>query len=154
MVAEHPSLLVKGRIETITRFVPETSRYPCGRATAQPHRSRGLDPPGTTVEPPLKRAAHALVWEMTELQIKIMLDDPEVWVPRLAVILEKYKGNQEATSAIFLRLVDLRIGSARGGPEPSGSSGPRHPELAILLEPVRSARDDIGGRIGRRRGAR
>ncbi len=50
-----------------------------------------------------------LVWEMIDLQITIMLDDPEVWVPRLAVIIEKYQGNREATSAVFLRLIEFGL---------------------------------------------
>ena len=38
---------------------------------------------------------------MIDLQVKMMLDEPEVWVPALAVILERYQGNQEATSAVL-----------------------------------------------------
>ena len=48
-------------------------------------------------------------WEMIELQVQMVLDEPEVWVPSLAVILERYRGNQEATSAVFLRLINLGL---------------------------------------------
>ncbi len=39
-------------------------------------------------EPPSKRSAHALSWEMIELQVQMVLDEPDVWVKSLAVILE------------------------------------------------------------------
>ena len=41
--------------------------------------------------------------------MQMVLDEPEVWVPSLAVILERYRGNQEATSAVFLRLINLGL---------------------------------------------
>ena len=46
---------------------------------------------------------------MIDLQVQMVLDGPEVWVPSLAVILERYRGNQEATSAVFLRLINLGL---------------------------------------------
>ena len=46
---------------------------------------------------------------MIELQVQMVLDGPEVWVKTLAVILERYRGNQEATSAVFLRLINLGL---------------------------------------------
>jgi hypothetical protein len=106
VIAEHPSLLVKGRIETTALYgdlALEAARR-LNRTEAEDWIRRGRQS-----EPPLKRAAHVLVWEMIDLQLKVMLDGPEVWFPRLAVILEKYRGNQEATSAIFLRLVDFGL---------------------------------------------
>ena len=106
VIAEHPSLLVKGRIETTALYGDLALD-----AARQDNRTEADDwiRRGRQSETPAKRAAHGLVWEMTELQITIMLDDPEVWVPRLAVILEKYQGNQEATSAVFLRLIEFGL---------------------------------------------
>jgi hypothetical protein len=46
-----------------------------------------------------------------------VLDEPEVWVKSLAVILETYRGNNEATSAIFLRLINL--GLVQVAPDPN-----------------------------------
>ena len=57
----------------------------------------------------MKRSANALAWEMIDLQSQMVLDGPEVWVPSLAVILERYRGNQEATSAVILRLINLGL---------------------------------------------
>ena len=106
VIAGHPSLMVKGRIETTALYGDLALD-----AARRRERSEAEDwiRRGRQSEPPAKRAAHGLVWEMTELQITIMLDDPEVWVPRLAVIIEKYQGNREATSAVFLRLIEFGL---------------------------------------------
>jgi tetratricopeptide (TPR) repeat protein len=106
VIAEHPSLLIKGRLETTALYgdlaLDAARRHK--RTEAEDWIRRGRQS-----EPPLKRAAHVLSWEMIDLQVKVMLDDPEVWVPRLAVILDKYRGNQEATSAVYVRLIDLGL---------------------------------------------
>ena len=101
MIDQRPSLLIKGRIEPITLYgdLALDAAQRNDRAEAENWLARGRQS-----EPPQKRPAHALAWEMIELQVKMVLDEPEVWVPDLAVILERYRGNQEATSAVFLRL--------------------------------------------------
>ena len=98
--------MVKGKIEPTTLY-GELALDAAGRNDrdqAMSWLARGRES-----EPPLKRSAHALAWEMIELQVQMVLDGPEVWVPSLAVILERYRGNQEATSAVFLRLINLGL---------------------------------------------
>ncbi len=98
--------MVKGKIEPTTLY-GELALDAAGRsdrAEAIRWLARGVES-----DPPLKRSANALAWEMIELQIQMVLDGPDVWVPTLAVILERYRGNQEATSAVFLRLINLGL---------------------------------------------
>jgi hypothetical protein len=54
----------------------------------------------------------------------MMLDGPEVWVKTLAVILEQYRGNQEATSAIFVRLIKFGLVQV--------VADPNHPDQVAL----------------------
>ncbi len=106
LIDARPALLVKGKIEPTTLY-GELALDAAGRsdrAAAMSWLARGRES-----EPPLKRSAHALGWEMIELQVQMVLDGPEVWVPSLAVILDRYRGNQEATSAVFLRLINLGL---------------------------------------------
>ncbi len=106
LIDARPALLIKGKIEPTTLY-GELALDAAGRsdrAEAMSWLARGLES-----EPPLKRSAHALGWEMIDLQVQMVLDGPEVWVPSLAVILERYRGNQEATSAVFLRLINLGL---------------------------------------------
>lgn len=114
LIDSRPALLVKGKIDPTTLY-GELALDAAGRgdrALAKHWLARGVES-----DPPLKRSANALAWEMIDLQIQMVLDSPETWVPTLAVILDRYRGNQEATSAVFLRLINL--GLVRVVPEPN-----------------------------------
>jgi tetratricopeptide (TPR) repeat protein len=106
LIDSRPSLMVKGKIEAPTLY-GELALDAAGRSD----RTGALDwiKRGIDSEPPSKRSAHALSWGLIELQVQMVLDEPEVWVKSLAVILEAYRGNNEATSAIFLRLINLGL---------------------------------------------
>jgi tetratricopeptide (TPR) repeat protein len=106
LIDARPALMVKGKIEPTTLY-GELALDAAGRsdrAQAKHWLDRGVES-----EPPLKRSANALAWEMIDLQVQMVLDEPEDWVPTLAMILERYRGNQEATSAVILRLINLGL---------------------------------------------
>jgi tetratricopeptide (TPR) repeat protein len=105
-IADHPSLLIKGEIPPISLFgdLALHAAQAGDRSKAEDWVRRGRES-----HAPSARAAHALAWELLEVQILLLTDKPEVWVPRLAILLERYKSSQEATSAIFMRLVDLGL---------------------------------------------
>jgi hypothetical protein len=50
-----------------------------------------------------------VLWDLLDLHVAILLDDPEVWVPVLAGILERYRGNSDAMSAVLRRLIELGL---------------------------------------------
>jgi hypothetical protein len=118
---ERPSLLVKGNIEPSTLYgeLALEAAQRRQRARAESWLARGRQ-----AESPQKRSVHVLTWEMVDLQVKMMLDGPEVWVPSLAVILEKYRGNQEATSAVLTRLINLGLVQV--------VADPNHPNQMLL----------------------
>ncbi len=118
---QHPSLMTKGRIEVLTVYADlaveaaqEGDREEADRWLAK----------GRQAESPQKRSAHSLAWDMVGLQVKMLLDPPDVWVPVLAVILDRCRGNQEATSSVLLRLVSL--GLVQAGVDP------KRPEQLVL----------------------
>jgi len=106
LIDQRPSLLIKGGIQPITLYgelaIDAAQRN--DRAQAESWLARGRQS-----DPPQKRSAHALAWEMIDLQVKMMLDKPDVWVPVLAALFERYSGSQEATSALLLRLVNFGL---------------------------------------------
>ena len=61
---------------TLRRISP--SRLP--RTATAPRPSTG-SLAGAQAESPQKRSANALAWEMIGLEVKMLLDEPEVWVP-------------------------------------------------------------------------
>ena len=52
-----------------------------------------------------------LEWELIEFQASTMLDGPEVWVPAVVGLLDRYQANQDATAAVLYRL--MRLGLVR-----------------------------------------
>ncbi len=106
VIEQRPSLMLKGQIEVITLYgdLALEAAQQNDRAMAEQWLARGRQ-----AEPPQKRSAHALAWEMIGLEVKMLLDEPDEWVPVLAVILGRCRGNQEATSAVLLRLVSLGL---------------------------------------------
>jgi tetratricopeptide (TPR) repeat protein len=108
------SLMVKGNIEAPTLY-GELALDAAGRSDRE--QALGWMKRGMESESPMKRSAHALSWAMIEVQVQMVLDEPEVWVKSLAMILETYRGNNEATSAIFLRLINL--GLVQVAPDPN-----------------------------------
>jgi tetratricopeptide (TPR) repeat protein len=72
---------------------------------------------GRQVDAAEKRLEIAVSWDMLDLQVKMLLDEPDVWVPTLALILERYRGNSEAVSAVLLRLVHLGLVRATVDPK-------------------------------------
>jgi tetratricopeptide (TPR) repeat protein len=112
-IDQRASLAAIGRLELINLYgdLAVEAAHDGRRPEAEQWLSRGRQ-----AEPPQKRSQHALAWEMIGLEVKMLIDEPEVWVPVLAVILERCRGNNEATSAVLLRLVSL--GLVQAGVDP------------------------------------
>ncbi len=106
LLDERPSLLTKGQVEPIKFYgdLALEAAQSVERAQAEQWLTKGRQS-----ESPQKRSAHSLLWDLLGLHVKMLLDPPDVWVPVLAVILERCRGNQEATSAVLLRLVNLGL---------------------------------------------
>jgi tetratricopeptide (TPR) repeat protein len=121
LLDQRPSLLTTGGIEIITLYADLAfeAAHDGDRAQAEHWLNKGRQ-----AESPQKRSAHSIAWDMVGLQVKMLLDTPDVWVPVLAVILERCRGNQEATSAVLLRLVSLGLVQA--------AVDPNHPGQLVL----------------------
>ena len=105
VIAERPSLLSRYRIDPLGLFgsLAIAAARKDDRAAAQEWVRRGRQAES------LKPAPRTLEWELTELQVAAILDRPEVWVPTIVVLLERYRGNQDATSAVLYRLVQMGL---------------------------------------------
>jgi tetratricopeptide (TPR) repeat protein len=65
---------------------------------------------------PQGRGANAVRWELLEVRIRAQTDHPELWVPALAMILDRYKDDSNAAQYILSGLVEL--GLVRVSPHP------------------------------------
>ncbi len=106
LLDERPSLLTKGQVETIKFYgdLALDAAQSGERVQAEHWLAKGRQS-----EAPQKRSAHSLTWDLIGLHVRMLLDPPDEWVPVLAVILDRCRGNQEATSAVLLRLVNFGL---------------------------------------------
>jgi tetratricopeptide (TPR) repeat protein len=116
-----PSLIIKGRIDSVALYggLAIDAAHNDDRSQAEMWLARGRQ-----AESSHKRSAHALSWELLDVEVHMLVSEPDVWVPRIAVLLEKYQRNQEATSAIFIRLVNLGLVQL--------ARDPKNPEQVLL----------------------
>jgi hypothetical protein len=106
LIDQRPSLLAKGAIEPIALYgdlaLDAAQRNNRGEADKWLARGRESDPLEL-------RSQHALAWELVALQVRTLVEEPDEWVPHLAALLERYRGNQDATTALLLRLSSLGL---------------------------------------------
>jgi tetratricopeptide (TPR) repeat protein len=114
VIADRPSVAVKGRIAPTTLYgdLALEAAQQRNRTEAETWLRRGRQS-----EPSQRISSNALIWELIDLQVKIVFDKPEVWVPIIAVLLERYRGNREAISAVLLRLIE--VGLVHASPDPN-----------------------------------
>ena len=94
-------------------------------------------------------STHSLTWEMFGVEVKMLLDEPEVWVPVLAVILERCRGNNEATTSVLLRLVSLGLVQRRSRSQTPRPTSLGHPGPGAVSQTIRSPRDNRDRRTRR-----
>ena len=137
--------MVKGKIEPTTLY-GELALDAAGRsdrAQAKHWLDRGVES-----EPPLKRSANALAWEMIDLQVQMVLDEPEVWVPSLAVILESVSRKSGGDVSGIPSPDQSRARPGRTGPQSSRSSGARHARAGALSQSIWPPRTTASGQLG------
>jgi len=71
---------------------------------------------GRRVELPAHRPVNAPAWDMLEIGLKARRQEPEQWVPELAIVLERYRENQAASQALMMSM--LQMGLVRMVPNP------------------------------------
>ncbi len=106
VIAERPSLLEEINASTTTIYgdLALEAASDGDRALAESWLNRGRDS-----DPPDRRAANAIAWDLLGIHLQMIFDEPAVWVPNLAVVIERGRGSQEATGLIFTRLIELGL---------------------------------------------
>jgi tetratricopeptide (TPR) repeat protein len=106
LIEERPALLAAIDVATTSIYADLVLEAAAAgdRAEAERWLNRGRDS-----DPTDQRAKNAIAWEMLGIQLQIILDEPAVWVPNLAVLLERTRNNPEASGLVFVRLVELGL---------------------------------------------
>ncbi len=113
VIAERPSLPAASGIDPVELYggLALAAAARDDRAAAQEWIRRGRQAESTRATP------RNLEWELTEFQVSAVLDGPEVWVPTIVTLLERYRDNPDASSAVLYRL--MRLGLVRPVVDPN-----------------------------------
>ncbi len=95
---------------------------------------------GRRADPPASKARNAPIWDMVEVRLRARLDRPEVWVPELAIVLERYAGDPTANQVILMNLVEM--GLVRMGPNPDNPN-----DVLLDSRPLQSVLAEFGPRV-------
>jgi tetratricopeptide (TPR) repeat protein len=106
MIAERPALLAEIKVPATAIYGDLALEAASGgdRSTAEGWLKRGRES-----DSPGRSAIDRIAWEMLGLHVQMLFDEPADWVPNLAAILDASRGSQEATSYVFVRLMELGL---------------------------------------------
>jgi hypothetical protein len=95
---------------------------------------------GRQADPPAARARNASAWDLLDVRIRAETEEPEAWVPQLAVVLERYKNQKEAGSVVLRTLLDLGLVQVVPSPDRPG-------EIFLDSRPLQAVLGKYGPRI-------
>lgn len=116
VIADRPSVVARFRIDPLGLFgslaIAEARRGDAEAAREWLRRGRQAES--------VKATPRNFEWEMIELQTSTQVDPPESWVRSIVLLFERYRGNQEATTALLYRLARLGIVQMANDPRKPG----------------------------------
>lgn len=136
-LAARPALIESGRVPALTVF-SGLALAAAGRH-AFDEASRWVQE-GRKVEPAADRPRTAPAWDLLDVRIRARHEEPEAWVPELAIVLERYRDNQAASQTLMLSL--LEMGLLRMVPNPDNPQ-----ELMIDPRPLQVLLSEYGPRV-------
>src|SRR5262249_50797388 len=90
----------------------------------------------------------ALGWDMLELRLRTRFEEPEVWVPELAVVLDRYADDKEAGESLMVSLIEMGLVQVVQSPERRGEGYLDSRPLQSLIERYGPPVTTAGGRVG------
>ena len=136
-IIDRPALLGQGQVDSVSIHADLASFADArgDRAEAQSWIDRGRQ-----ADSPARRAQNAPLWDMIEVRLKARADRPETWVPELAVVMERYAGDQVANQVILMNLVEM--GLVRMEPNPDSRE-----DILLDSRPLQALLAEYGPRV-------
>ena len=105
-IADRPSALARPEIDRLLIFSDlanlATSHDDLGEAFEWIKKGRSTEPQGL-------KAVNAPRWDMLEVRLRARTEGPESWVPQLAIVLDRYASDRDASQAIMSNLLDMGL---------------------------------------------
>ena len=136
-IVARPGLFEKGQLESVSVYSDLAS---IAAARGEKDEAQSWLDQGRQADAPARRGPNAPLWDMIEVRLKARSERPEVWVPELAIVLERYAQDQSANQVILMNLVE--IGLVRMSPNPD------NPEDILLdSRPLQAVLAEYGPRV-------
>lgn len=105
-IANRPSLLDREGVNRVTVFSDLANLALSRHETAEAFDWLAR---GRRGEPGPLHSQNAARWDMAEVRLRSRSEAPSLWVPHLAVVLERYRDDQAASMTILSNLVDMGL---------------------------------------------
>jgi tetratricopeptide (TPR) repeat protein len=144
-LADRPQVMERNRLEPLTLYTDLATL-----AAAHGRRDEALDwaRRGRAADPAARRSRNALGWDMLELRLRAVSEQPEQWVPELAVVLDRYGDDKEASESLMVSLIEMGLVQVVQSPERRGEIYLDTRPLQALVERYGPRVTTAGGRVG------
>jgi len=95
---------------------------------------------GRLADSPAKRARNTPAWDIFEIRLRARKEDPAAWVPDLAVLLERYRDDPQATQTVMMNLIDMGLLEMVNNPDRPG-------EILLDSRPLQALMSEFGPRV-------
>jgi hypothetical protein len=145
LLADRPEAMTGGKLGSLSVFSDLATH-----AVARGRLDEAIDwvARGRTADAPAKQAINAPFWEMLEIRLKATILPPEQWVPELAVVLERYQSDDQATQMVVLSLLEMGLIQVAPHPEIPGEQILDSRPLSALLMEYGPKVTTASGRLG------
>lgn len=136
-IANRPNLLDREGVNRVTVFADLANLAMDRHETAE-----ALDwlAKGRRGEPDHLRSRNAARWDMAEVRLRSRGEAPSLWVPRLAVVLDRYRDDQASSMTILSNLVEMGLIKMEPHPE-------KPEEIILDSSPLQAALSQFGPKI-------
>ena len=137
-IAERGHLFDQGKIDPIAVFT-DLASVAAGLRDGDGVRS--WIGAGRKADTQANKIRNAPIWDMVEVRLRARIDRPEVWVPELAVVLERYQQRDSAANQVILmNLVEMGLVEMVPNPDKRG-------EVLLDSRPLQSVLAEYGPRV-------
>ncbi len=95
---------------------------------------------GRRADTPATKGRNAPIWDMVEVRLRARIERPDVWVPELAIVLERYAGEPSANQVILMNLVEM--GLVEMAPNPDNPN-----DVLLDSRPLQAVMAEFGPRV-------
>ena len=136
-IVARPHLFEKGRIDPVAVYADLASVAAGLRDGAG---VRTWIAAGRRADTPATKARNAPIWDMVEVRLRARIERPDVWVPELAIVLERYAGEPTANQVILMNLVEM--GLVQMAPNPDNPN-----DVLLDSRPLQAVMGEFGPRV-------